>query len=281
MKAIVDQTLGDVVDGDAGSGFQRAQIDDALMGDHAVATGIKHRVVIFEARGDVVGGEDRDHGRTPQASGTHHRDIRPGDTQDTGRSPGCGRHRAYGARRPGGGVDAAYYRVIGQIGREMRFHAYRPHAGAAAAVRNGEGLVQVDVHHIGADLGRTTDADQRIEIGAVQVDLPTVGVHDCADLDDRGLEYAVGRGVGDHETGQSRRMRGSLGAQIVDVHIAALIALHHHHGQSGHRCAGGIGAVRRSRDQTHLAGVFAAHFVEFSDHQQARVFALRSGIRLQ
>ena len=281
MKAVVRQPFGKVVDSDASAGLDGAQINDALVGDHAIATGIEHRVVIFKARRDIVGGEDRDHGRAAQATGAHHRDIGPGDTQDAGRAPRCGRYRA---DRTGGasiGIHAADHRVIGQIRREMRLDADRAHARPATTMGYGKGLVQIDVHDIGANLRWPTDADQGVEVGAIHVHLATMFMHDVAQLDDRSLEHAMGRGIGDHETGELWRVLRGLATQIGDVDIAALIALHHDHAQSRHRRAGRVGAVGRSRDQTHVARAFAAHFVIFTDHQQARVFALRAGVRLQ
>ena len=66
------------------------------------------------------------------------------------------------------GVDAGDDGVVGQEGGQMRLDADRAHAGAAAAVRDAEGLVQVHVADVGAELGGAGDADQRVEVGAVQ-----------------------------------------------------------------------------------------------------------------
>ena len=45
VEAVVDEPLGHVVDGHAGRLGDRAQVDDALVGDQAVAAGVEHRVV--------------------------------------------------------------------------------------------------------------------------------------------------------------------------------------------------------------------------------------------
>ena len=74
----------------------------------------------------------------------------------------------------------------------MLGHADRPHARAAAAVGDAEGLVQVEVADVGADVARAAEPDLRVHVGAVHVDLPAVLVHDRADLPDRPLEHAVG-----------------------------------------------------------------------------------------
>ena len=64
----------------------------------------------------------------------------------------------------------------------MRRHADRPHARAAAAVRNAERLVQVDVADVGADRRRAREPDLRVHVGAVHVHLAAVLVHDRADV---------------------------------------------------------------------------------------------------
>jgi hypothetical protein len=50
----------------------------------------------------------------------------------------------------------------------MRAHADRAHARAAAAVRDAEGLVQVEVGDVGAEIPGRGEADQRVQVGAVQ-----------------------------------------------------------------------------------------------------------------
>ena len=162
----------------------------------------------------------------------------------------------------------------------MRLDPDRAHAGAAAAVRNAERLVQVQMRDVGADLRDPADADQRVEIGAVQIDLPAVLVDDRADVPDRRLEHAVRRGVGDHQR-REVGVRGRLGAQVVEVDVAAVVAADHHHLEAGHVRARRVGAVRRGGDQADLPVRLAAHFVILQDGQQARILALAAGVRLQ
>src|SRR3546814_2527779 len=61
-----------------------------------------------------------------------------------------------------------------QEGRKVRLHRARTHAGAAAAVRDAEGLVQVEVRDVRAPLAGPGDADQGVHVGAVGVHLPAV-----------------------------------------------------------------------------------------------------------
>ena len=90
----------------------------------------------------------------------------------------------------------------GRIRRQVRRDADRPHARAAAAVRNRERLVQIQVADVGADRRRARQPDLRVHVGAVHVHLPAVLVDDVADGADLVLEDAVRRGIGDHQARQ-------------------------------------------------------------------------------
>ncbi len=137
------------------------------------------------------------------------------------------------------------------------------------------------MHDVGADPCRPGNTDHGIEVGAVHVDLPPVIVNKLADIDDGFLVDAVRRRIGDHQGGELGGVLAGLLAQVVHVDVAPLVGLHHHHTKSGHRRAGGVGAVRGGRDQAHVAPDLALAFQVFADHQQARILTLAAGVRLQ
>ncbi len=184
VEAAIDQALGDVVDGDAGAVDQRTRVDDAFMRDAAGFRLVEHVVGALQPGGDIVGVEDRHLGRLRQAFAAHHQAVAPGDRQDRGRAEGCGRDRAGAAVR---------FRMTGQVRRQMRLDADRAHAGTAAAMRDAEGLVQVEVADVGADVTGAGQADHGVHVGAVEIDLAAVLMDDIADLPDRLLEDAVRR----------------------------------------------------------------------------------------
>src|SRR5947209_12008048 len=103
---------------------------------------------------------------------------------------------------------------------EMRLDADRTHARAAAAMRDAEGLVQVEMADIGAVIAGPAKADLRVEVGAVEIDLAAMAMDDVADLANVLLEHAMGRGIGDHDRGEIGRMLLRLGAEIIDVDVA-------------------------------------------------------------
>ncbi len=104
----------------------------------------------------------------------------------------------------------------------MALHADRAHAGTAAAMRYGEGLVEVEVADVGADVAGAGQADHGIHVRAVEIDLTTVLVGDVANLAHRLLEHAMRGRIGDHGAGEVFRMLLRLGAEIGDVDIAVL-----------------------------------------------------------
>ena len=130
--------------------LERAQVEDALVRHAAVGARVEHRVVRLQPLGDVVGVEDRHLRGRGQPSPPIMRDVGPGDRQDAGAAPGAAETAPIAPRRP----RLATTGMAGQEGRQVRRHADRAHARAAAAVRNAEGLVQVQVADVGADVAR-------------------------------------------------------------------------------------------------------------------------------
>ena len=66
-------------------------------------------------------------------------------------------------------------------------------------MRRREGLVQVDVHGVDAEIAGPHLADDGVEVGAVAVEIGAGGVHGVGDLDHVALEQAAGVGVGQHD----------------------------------------------------------------------------------
>ena len=195
-----------------------------------------------------------------------------------GAAPGRGRDR----RRSPCSPPRLDHRVAGQERREVRGDADRAHAGAAAAVRDAEGLVQVEVADVGADVARAAQADLRVHVGAVHVDLAAVLVDDLADLLDALLEDAVRRRVGDHQRGElvlacscafaSRSARSMLPCASHATTTTFMPAMTRWRGLVP--CAE-VGIRQTSRCACAAALVVAA------DDEQAGVLALRAGVRLQ
>ncbi len=156
----------------------------------------------------------------------------------------------------------------------------RPDTGATAAVRDAERLVQVEVRDVATELARCGVPEQRVEVGAVDVDLAAVAVHDLAQLGDAVLVDAVRRRVRHHDRGEVVRMRIALRLQVLEVDLALIGRLHDDDAHAGHDRRSSVGAVRRRRDQAHVAVVVAAAQVVRANRQQPGELALRAGVGL-
>ena len=66
------------------------------------------------------------------------------------------------------------------------------------------------MRHVGAEPARLGEAEQRVEVGPVDVHLAAGVVHLGAQLGDAGLVHAVRRRVGDHDRGELRRGAASI-----------------------------------------------------------------------
>ena len=55
---------------------------------------------------------------------------------------------------------------------------------------------------VGAIVAGPRQPDLRVQVGAIEIDLPAMAVNDVADFANMLLEHAVGRGIGDHDGGE-------------------------------------------------------------------------------
>ena len=102
------------------------------------------------------------------------------------------------------------------------------------------------------------EADLRVHVRAVHVDLAAVLVDDGADLADRLLEDAVRRGVGHHQRAERVRVLRGLRAQVGDVDVAVRVAGDRHDLEAGHHRARRVRAVGGDGDEAHVAVRVAA-----------------------
>ena len=164
-----------------------------------------------------------------------------GDRPDAGRRPRLGDER-----------------MVRQERSEVRAHPDRPDAWTSASVRDAERLVQVQMRDVGAELARASEPDHRIEVGAIEVHLPTGLVDERAHFGDLILEHPVGGRVGDHQRAEAGAIRVDLGAQVVEIDVAPLVARDDDDLEPRHHRTRRVRAVRGCRDETHRAAVVAA-----------------------
>ena len=136
-----------------------------------------------------------------------------------------------------------------------------------------EGLVQVEVHHVNAEVARTRLADQRIHVGAVHVKQRAFVVQDVGDAMNLFFEDADGARVGEHHAGGVLvdccfKRSGIDHAFGVRFEIENLVAA------DRRRCR--IGAVRRVRDDD-LPARITLRLVIGAHQQNAGEFSVRPG----
>ena len=130
--------------------------------------------------------------------------------------------------------------------RERRRQHHRPGARAAAAMRRREGLVQVDVHGVDAEIAGPHLADDGVEVGAVGIEVGAGRVHRLGDRHHVALEQPAGVGVGQHDGGDVGR---ELLLHLLRIDRAVRARRHGLDAVAEQRGGRRIGAVRRLRHQ--------------------------------
>ena len=98
---------------------------------------------------------------------------------------------------------------------QMLRHTDRPHTWPAAAMRNAERFMQVNVAHIRAQFARLRDTDHRVEVRAIQIHLAAGRMYHFTNLANAFLEHTVRGRVGDHHGREIIRVLTGFGAEIV------------------------------------------------------------------
>ena len=275
MESVVDQPLGDVHHLDARL-FERAAIQDHLVRHRAVFGLIQHVVRTFKSRFQVVGVQNGHLGALRQPALAKHLDVGVRDLGNQCTSKWRSTHRVDGR------VLAHRHHVVARQERhQMRRDPNRAHTRAASPVRDGEGLVEVEVTHVCPDHARAGESHLGVHVGPVHVHLSAVGVNHFCHFEDRTLKHPVRGRVGDHQSPKVLAVLLGLGTQIVDVDVAMLVASNHHHFHARHDSTRRVGAMGAVGDQTNVPVAFPAGRVVRSNHHQPGKFSLGSAVWLE
>lgn len=246
VEAVVLETLGNVdsLDTDRAEG---TDVDDELVGAHAVLVGEQDLVVLAEAVGHVVGVQESNLGSVLDTLTTHHLDVGPGDGEDRGRTVGGSRDGSNGLVTSGGKDGMA-----GKVRSQVRLDTDGAHTGSSTSMGDAEGLVQVQVADISTNVTGRGQTDLGVHVGSVHVDLASVGMNDLAGIRHSVLKDTEGRGVGDHEGREAVRVLGGLGLQVGKVQVSVSQALDGNDLHTGHGSRGRVGSVGRDGDQANV-----------------------------
>ncbi|KUI56020.1 hypothetical protein VP1G_10792 [Cytospora mali] len=205
VEAVVLQPLGDVDGLDACAGAEGPRVQDELVRAPPVLVRVQDLIVRLKLAEEVVGVQEGDLCGLLQTRRTHQHVVRPADRQD--------RRAAVG----GAADEALSLQVDVDVGRcevwhEVLLDTDGSDAGTTAAVGNAEGLVQVEMAHVCADLAGRAQPDLGVHVRAVHVDLSAMTVDDLAHPLDSRLKYAKGGGTGKFT------LRSRVGLQRDAVH---------------------------------------------------------------
>ena len=214
MDAVVQQAFREVHRGDAESSFLYGQGHDELVTGSPIRIGdVETR--LSEPRGEIVGVQRRELAHALHAVAAEHESVGQG-AQENARIAHEGRQPADAVRgfRPSITFGGLFDDWAGQVGRQQFSGSDRTGAGSAAAMGCRERLVQVEVQHIEAHVGRLHLAQDRIQVGAVVVQQTPCVVNDGGDLLYAPFEQAAGGRVRGHESRRRRSYRGFEGLDI-------------------------------------------------------------------
>src|SRR6266404_5272172 len=261
MEAVVDQALGDIHGADAILLLVRVAEYDFV---HRWQ-GIREIVGAFEMLAYVVGVEHGVFRGLPDA-GTVRKDVSKRAHQDA-EIAREGFYAADGIGANGFEREAPAFFFHEDRDRAVRLedflHGDRAGAWAASAVWRGKRFVQIEMHHVNAEISRPRDAGKGVHVGAIHVQKRAFSVENLRDFWDALLENAERRRIGDHQRGNVGRDKF---AQLVDIDLAVRFGLDVFDFVAGDDRGGRIRAVRGIGNQNFLARI--ALFFEIGAYQQ-------------
>ena len=197
---------------------------------------------------------------------------------DEAAQPADGGRPLTGPLQPEGAVVLAQHARRRQVRDQRLPHPDRARARTTPAVRRGERLVDVEVHHVEAGLARLEPAEDGVQVGAVHVGQRAHRVDRLEQLADARLEQAEGRGVRDHHGGRPGA-EGRL--ERVDVDAAVRGRRDGDRPIAGHRRGRGVGPVARVGHEDLVPIALAVGPVVLPDHEDAGQLALGAGRGLE
>ena len=254
MIAVVEQSLRHVHRGDISTLILQT-VEDELMTAGCVDGQF---VDILQRLLDIV--------RIEGGQGTHLFDMFTAQREDIGVGP---HHH---------GEVAIVGRHVGEVFLQSLTNTDRATTGTTTAVRRGECLMEVDVHHVEAHITRTTGSEHGVQVRPVVVHQSAAVVDEFCYLRDARLEEAKGIGIGHHHGGDISPLLSNDALQVVYIDRTISLRLHLDDLQSADGSRGGVRAVGRIGHNHLLALQVAMSTVEVVDGHQTCQFTMGTGI---
>ena len=135
--------------------------------------------------------------------------------------------------------------------------------------------------YICPDIGRIGPSDLGVHICTVHIYETTVLMYGSNHRPDGLLEDTVCGRVRDHTTGENLFVLLCFLFPVRKIRVTLLVALDHTRFKSCLHTRRRIRAVRRCRNEQHLTCILSLPMQVFADDYQTRIFACRTGCRLQ
>ncbi|KAI6753363.1 hypothetical protein HG531_005532 [Fusarium graminearum] len=263
VETVIGQSLGNVGNLNTGCVLEGSDVQDELVSASALGVGVDDLVVGEEAGHDVVGVEESGTSLLGKTITTHHEDISVADGKNGSATPRSGTDGSNsGAITLGTNALRVDLRVTRQVRSEVLLDGNRTDTRATTTVGNTEGLVEVKMADISADITRRAKTDLGVHVGTVHVDETTVLVNKIADLLNLGLKDTKGGGVGNHDSSELISVLDTLGLEILNVQVTSLaVTLDGDDLHASHSGRGRVGTVGRNGDQANLSLLARASLV--------------------
>src|SRR5206468_7671642 len=102
---------------------------------------------------------------------------------------------------------------------QMLCHADRADPGTASTMRDTKSLVQIEVANVRPVIAGAAKTDLGVHVGAIQINLPAMRMHDLANLPDGRLKDSVRARIRHHERSQIGRMLIRLRAEVSQINV--------------------------------------------------------------
>ena len=167
------------------------------------------------------------------------------------------------------------------VGSQGFGHTDRTATRATTAVRDGEGLVEVEVTDVCTDEAWIGESYLSVHVRPIHVDESTAVVDTLAEVDDIRLEDPVGTGVGDHHRSKLILVLLGLLHEVFPVDITMLVTGDDHALIATLRGGGRVRPVCRGGEKYLVPMATAMSFVVRADGAKTCIFACCTRVRLE
>ena len=149
------------------------------------------------------------------------------------------------------------------------------------SVRSGEGLVEVDMHHVETHVARTTSTKHRVQIGTIVIHQTSRIVDKLCDGRYLCLKETKGIRIGHHHRRDVRSLERDKTFQISEIDLTISARFHLDYFEAADSCRGRIGAVGAVRHNDFLTSHITTRTMIVVDNHQSCKLAMSTSVWLE